>query len=192
MPGMNNTAYQMEVMGVVGYAVFWCQQVESAMSNCLLLSAKPETDDTGEIYFNIWNPEEMVASNRKKPLGRLIGTLKFETWFTSPLRKRLSRFVSQRNELIHHCFRDYRSAGRRSDLQRIHKLASRILRDAFYFHDLFDAFLGMQYELTLDKIPVRKREKILRILDAKQRRGDYAKLANVLKSRPPRPLNKPV
>jgi hypothetical protein len=174
--------YQMEVMGVIGYAVYWCQLVETVIAKCLLLTAECNVDENGEKCFDIWDPEEKAIANTSKPLGPLLRTYKLDKWFISPVRKRLTRFVRRRNSLIHHCFRGRISIGRRSDLAKIHRLATKILKDAFYFLELFDAFYGMQVELTIfPKLPPAKAKRVLKIIDAKQARGDYARLFRILK-----------
>jgi hypothetical protein len=184
MKRAKNQVYQMEVMGVVGYAIMWCQRVERTIAQCVLISAKLGTDDAGCEYFDIWNPQELARSNRKKPLGRLATTVGLENWFVSSFRRRFTRFVVKRNDLVHRCFDRCTTMNNLADLRHVHILASTVIREADYFQTVFDAFFGMQVELQIDSVPVKQRKTVMRLLDKQQQRGDFAKLISALKKNP--------
>jgi hypothetical protein len=181
---MRSHEYQIEVMSVVGYAIFQLQRVEHAISYCWMLHARRQNEPVDAFVFE-GDFNELQTRNSKKMLGRFIIDIRSSGQFKASFRRKFERFVNDRNRLIHRIFkeREYRNLRNKRALERLHKFASNVLRDAVYFERVFDAYLGMSLELlaTQPEHQFANIDTLKRLMIEKHRRGELNWLRSAIK-----------
>jgi hypothetical protein len=181
---MKNIDYQMEVMGLVGYAVAHLQRVEDVISACWMLYAHREHEPVEALVFE-GEFTELEARNSKKVLGRFLSDIRSSGQFKVSFGRRFARFVDNRNRLVHRIFKEkaYQNLGSRRSLERLHGFVSRLINDALYFESVFDAYLGLSYRLLAQQpeYQVEGLSKLEKLMAAKEEKGDLDVLRQIMR-----------
>jgi len=170
---------------LIGLTVAQLQRVEATVAACWFLYARRQHEPVDEIVLE-GDFEKLNARNSKKVLGRFLADIIASGQFQPSIEKRFARFVDRRNRLIHRIFKEraYHNIHNRKTLQKLHRFISQLIKDAFYFESIFDAYLGMSYQL-LAKHPANEFQEpsaLHKLMVVKEKSGDLDHLRKAMRS----------
>ena len=185
---MDNEDYLIEVVGVVGFTIVHLQLVEATLACCWFLHARLENEDVPTFVFE-GDFDEIEERNSKKVLGRFLNDIRSSGQFKASFNGRFERFVDKRNRLIHRIFKEkaYENLRKWNTLKRLHRFVSNLLDEAFFFEKVFDAYLGVSYEVLSTRegyiFKEGKIDELERLMAEKRSREDIELLQEALKTR---------
>jgi hypothetical protein len=181
---MKNNDYLIEVMGLVGFTIVQIQRVEAVLSCCWLLYSRMEKEPVDAFVFD-GDFKEMTERNSKKMLGRFLADIRKSGHFKASFNKRFEKFVDRRNRLVHRIFKEkaYFNLHNKKALVRLHRFVSSVFKDAIFFDKVFDAYLGMSFQLLAEDPAheIKDVDGLKKIMAYKRESGEFALLQEAIK-----------